>query len=135
MNADNTYLNSLGDKVLVTQWGHGCKGYLFTLPYVVEFALKACIAKRTKRHDFPDITLNKRVFTHDLTELLELADLSYALAEEGVRNPPIRVYWYAVSNWREQSRYETPDEFRAREIFLAVTDKKHGVLRWLSHYW
>ena len=32
MNADNTYLNSLGDKVLITQWGHGCKGYLFTLP-------------------------------------------------------------------------------------------------------
>ena len=32
MNADNTYLNSLGDKVLVTQWGHGCKGYLVALP-------------------------------------------------------------------------------------------------------
>ena len=31
--ADNTYLNSLGDKVLVTQWGHGCKGYLLTLPW------------------------------------------------------------------------------------------------------
>ena len=31
MNADNTYLNSLGDMVLVTQWGHGCKGYLVTL--------------------------------------------------------------------------------------------------------
>ena len=32
MNADSTYLNSLGDKVLLTQWGHGCKGYFFTLP-------------------------------------------------------------------------------------------------------
>ena len=103
--------------------------------YVVEFALKACIAKKTNRYDFPDKVLVRRVFTHDLAELLRIAGLSHPLDEEIVRNPEFQVNWYAVNDWREDSRYETPDEYRARQIFRAVADNKNGVLRWLKHYW
>ena len=111
------------------------EGCYYLSGYVVEFALKACIAKKTNRHDFPDMVLVRRVFTHDLAELLKLAGLSDPHSEEVLHNPEFQVNWYAVNDWREQSRYETPDEDRARQIFRAVADKKNGVLRWLKHYW
>ena len=111
------------------------EGCYYLSGYVVEFALKACIAKKTNRHDFPDMVLVRRVFTHDLAELLKLAGLSHALAEAVDRNPVFRSYWYTVGDWREHSRYETPGEDAAKEIFRAVADQKYGVLRWLKHYW
>ena len=74
-----------------TLLAHGhFEGCYYLSGYVVEFALKACIEKKTKRYDFPDVVLVKRVFTHDLTELLRLADLNYALAEELARDPEFR---------------------------------------------
>ena len=119
-----------------TLLAHGhFEGCYYLSGYVVEFALKACIAKKTKRHDFPDMAVVRKVFTHDLNELLKLADLDYAFADEVKRDPEFRLHWYTVSSWREQSRYETPDEEWAQQIFRAVADKKNGVLRWLRHYW
>ena len=43
--------------------------------YVVECALKACIAKLTKRHDFPDLKATDGSYTHDMTKLLKTAKL------------------------------------------------------------
>src|SRR6266704_2273860 len=41
--------------------------------FAIECALKACIAKKTRRHDFPaDKTYAGKVYTHDLNELLKL---------------------------------------------------------------
>jgi hypothetical protein len=38
--------------------------------FAIECALKACIAKQTKRHEFPlDPRYANRVYTHDLGEL------------------------------------------------------------------
>lgn len=111
------------------------EGCYYLSGYVVEFALKACIAKMTKRHDFPDLTVVRRVFTHDLNILLKEAGLSDALNEEIERNPEFELIWYTVNDWREQSRYESPDEYQAKQIFRAVADKKIGVLRWLRRYW
>ena len=38
--------------------------------FAVEAALKACIAKATRRHEFPDKDRASTVFTHDLVRLL-----------------------------------------------------------------
>ena len=38
--------------------------------YVVECALKACVAQKTREHDFPDKEA-RRYYTHDLKKLLE----------------------------------------------------------------
>ena len=119
-----------------TLLAHGhFEGCYYLSGYVVEFALKACIAKKTRRHDFPDMVLVRRVFTHDLTELLTLSKLDSALEQEMGRNPEFRLNWYTVREWREQSRYQTPTEELARQIFRAVADSKNGVLRWLKQFW
>ena len=119
-----------------TLLAHGhFEGCYYLSGYVVEFALKACIAKMTKRYDFPDRLLCRGVFTHDFAELLALTNLDSAHKKEMGRSPEFRLNWYTVIKWREQSRYETPDEDRAKQIFGAVADNKNGVLRWLRQYW
>jgi HEPN domain-containing protein len=43
--------------------------------YAVECALKACIAKDTRRHQFPDKTKVDRSYSHVLLQLIKVAGL------------------------------------------------------------
>jgi hypothetical protein len=49
----------------------------------VECALKACIAKQTQRHDFPDPEFVKGLFVHKPKDLLPKGKLTQARAMEG----------------------------------------------------
>ena len=51
----------------------------YLVGYVVECALKACMAKQMPRHDFPDRSKSKQWYTHELKDLLEIADLQVKL--------------------------------------------------------
>jgi len=54
----------------------GCfDGAFYLMGYVVECALKACIAKQTKEYDFPDRKTVNASYTHDLEDLLGVAGL------------------------------------------------------------
>ena len=44
-------------------------GAYYLLGYSVECALKACIAKQTKKHDFPDKEVVKKSYVHNLVKL------------------------------------------------------------------
>jgi hypothetical protein len=68
-------------------------------------ALKACIAKLTKRHDFPDKGMLQGAYTHDLTQLLKMAKLERARDTELERDADFKVNWNVVKEWGEQSRY------------------------------
>jgi hypothetical protein len=51
--------------------------------FVIECALKACIAKKTRRHDFPaDRSYATSVYSHDLTQLLKVAGLEAELERD-----------------------------------------------------
>ncbi len=54
--------------------------------YCVECALKACIAKATKRHDFPDKRKADASYTHSFKELLKVAGLVKSQTEEARRD-------------------------------------------------
>ena len=43
--------------------------------YSIECALKACVAKLVKRHDFPEKGFANDAFTHDLEKLIRLTGL------------------------------------------------------------
>jgi len=43
------------------------EGAYYLCGYVVECGLKACIAKQTRRYDFPDKKTVDESYTHDLT--------------------------------------------------------------------
>jgi HEPN domain-containing protein len=65
------------------------EGSYYLSGYVVECALKACIAKKTQRHDFPDKALTNSSYSHELTTLLRCADLDALLELEFSKRPQL----------------------------------------------
>lgn len=110
-------------------------GAYYLCGYAVECTLKSCIARRTKVYDFPDKRIVNDSYTHNLNQLVRVAGLQPALDLEMRRDANFGVNWAIVKDWNEDSRYERHDEASAKGLYLAVSDKKHGVLRWLKHHW
>jgi HEPN domain-containing protein len=57
-------------------------GAYYLAGYAVECALKACIAQRTRRYDFPDRKRGQDSHTHNLSQLVGVAQLQLALNNE-----------------------------------------------------
>ncbi|MGC1374290.1 MAG: hypothetical protein WA824_19290 [Candidatus Sulfotelmatobacter sp.] len=86
----------------------------------VECALKACIAKNTKRHDFPPSpNAIKDIYTHDLVKLLGAAKLQVALDAERRKNVPFSTKWDVVKDWNINSRYALRG-LNAEDLYRAV---------------
>ncbi len=63
------------------------------------------------------------------------AGLRRALDEDLEKDSDLEVNWALVKDWNEKSRYEKNTETKAQNLYDAITDKKHGVLQWLSRRW
>lgn len=103
--------------------------------YAVECALKACIAKATQRHDFPDRKRVDASHTHSLKELVRVANLEAVRTSAVAQDRTFGNNWDVVQGWSEQSRYLRIDSGKARELIVAISDRKHGVMKWLTQYW
>ena len=110
-------------------------GAYYLAGYVVECALKACISKETRRHDFPDKQRALDSWQHSLTKLVATAGLQTALDLEIGADNRFEANWNVVKDWSEQSRYDQTDQRKAEALIQAVSDKSHGVLRWLKQHW
>jgi HEPN domain-containing protein len=62
--------------------GGNYDGAYYLSGYAIECALKACIAKKTKRYDFPDKRRANDSYTHSLTQLVRVAELQSDLDQE-----------------------------------------------------
>src|SRR6266571_4529244 len=80
-------------------------GAYYLAGYAVECALKACIAKRTRRHEFPDKKRVDSSYSHDLWSLLKVAALEDAYDEHSQVDDIFEKHWATVESWSEQSRY------------------------------
>src|SRR5207237_9347522 len=78
------------------------EGAFYLAGYAVECALKACVAKKTKRYEFPPKTAD-RLCTHDLAALVALTGLKPDLAAEMDRATEIRQTWAIDRRWKELS--------------------------------
>ncbi len=110
-------------------------GAYYLAGYAVECALKACIAKLTRRHDFPDKKTVQESYTHDLTVLVRLAGLKLDLELEMNSDTQFKQNWTIVKDWSEESRYEKHAKLIARDFLQAITNKNHGVMRWIRRFW
>lgn len=112
-------------------------GAYYLAGYAVECALKACIAKRTNQHDFPDKATAVDSYTHNLNRLIEVAGLKLALqlATTPAANPTLGRNVQRTKDWSETTRYELKTEPEARSLYHAVTDPTDGVLAWIRNYW
>jgi hypothetical protein len=111
-------------------------GAYYLLGYAIECAIKACIARQTKRYEFPNKNRMKDCYNHNLETLIKAAGLSLSLATELKNNSAFQVNWSVVKDWSEEFRYEhTIANLKAKDLYSAITDRKNGVLQWLKKYW
>ena len=110
-------------------------GAYYLAGYAVECALKACIAKRTREHDFPEKRLVNDSHTHDLDKLLQLARLKDELDVVAQADPSMRSILETVQDWSETSRYENKSTQDAVALLKAIEDQEGGLLPWIRLRW
>ena len=117
------------------------EGAYYLAGYAVECALKACIAKRTQEHDFPDKKLADKTYTHDLERLIDAAELSNSFKKDKTSNSRLDMEGEYVRRWSEQCRYEllagSEDDRRkaAWLMIFSVESVGGGVLPWIRQFW
>jgi HEPN domain-containing protein len=110
-------------------------GAYYLAGYAVECALKACIAKRTREHDFPEKKLVNDSHTHDLEKLLTVAELKGELDAAVQADPMMEESRTTVQEWSETSRYEKKTVREATRLLKAIEDREGGLLPWIMQRW
>ena len=110
------------------------QGSYYLAGYAVECAFKACIAKQTKRYQFPpDKAYAEKTYSHKLNDLMKLAGLEQDLDKSIKASPAFAANWNTVKDWTEQSRYKTSG-LNGKSMYNAVVGKD-GVLPWIKLRW
>jgi hypothetical protein len=111
-------------------------GAYYLAGYAVECGLKACIiASLMKTDEFPEKRFSEQCWTHNLAQLVGLAGLKAALDAAMAADPDLDSCWRIVKVWNESSRYARTTRAKAFGLYRAITDPKHGVLRWIKSHW
>lgn len=111
-------------------------GAYYLAGYTVECALKACIAKRTREHDFPPPPNAVRdYYSHDLADLRKTAGLDARLRVEAPQGSDLDRNWGIVLLWKSDSRYRMIALQDAQDLYNAISDLTGGVLAWLQQSW
>lgn len=119
-------------RVLMRSGNSEAAYYLIGL--AVECAVKACIAKNTRRYDFPpNQSAIKDIYTHDLAKLIRAAKLEAALDTDRESNIRFKNKWDVLKDWKMNSRYATSG-LNARDLCQAVAGR-NGVMQWLRQRW
>jgi HEPN domain-containing protein len=114
--------------------GGNTEGAYYLTGLAVECALKAAIARKTRRHDFPPKPkVVYGVYDHDLNKLLVAAGLDAVLDKAAAANPILQANWALVKDWTIESRY-LASGLNGYELYRAVTGR-NGVLGWLRQHW
>ena len=110
-------------------------GAYYLAGYGVECALKACIAKQTERHEFPDKKKALQSYSHDLRSLAQVAGLGDGFSERSRRDSEFEQNWKTAQSWTEESRYQRHSRESAEEMFEAAAHKVYGVIPWIKAHW
>ena len=110
------------------------EGAYYLTGLAVKCALKAAIARRTQRHEFPPKpTVVRGIYDHDLNTLLKAAGLEKALEATAVGNAALKQNWVLVKDWTVESRYVTTG--LDGEVMYRAATGRNGVLAWLRQHW
>jgi hypothetical protein len=111
------------------------EGAYYLAGYAIECALKACIARRTREHDFPEKGSGK-YYSHDLEDLIGFARLKTELEQSLQGDPTMDANWTIIQAWSEESRYTAGRTVQqATDLINAVENQTGGLLPWLRQRW
>jgi HEPN domain-containing protein len=103
--------------------------------YSIELALKACVAKQISANTIPEKSLITRVYTHDIGALVGLASLKAKFDGQKKADSIFAANWGICSEWSPDSRYRDKSATETTYLLVAISDKLHGVLPWITNYW
>ena len=110
-------------------------GAYYLAGYCVECALKACIAKKTQRYDFPNKVTANASWSHSPTDLVRVAGIQSSLDAERKFDKQFDANWGVVKDWGPDSRYGNLNQKQAEGLIEAISNRRHGVLKWLRRHW
>jgi HEPN domain-containing protein len=112
-------------------------GAYYLAGYAVECGLKACIMVHvdTSGAIFQDKKFSEKCWTHDLEDLLALANLTPTLDADATANAALSVNWTTAKVWSETSRYLQKTQLQAQAMYDAVANNPDGVLAWIRLRW
>lgn len=113
----------------------GYSGACYLAGYAVECGLKAIIARSFRVDVIPDRAFVQKVYSHDLSALLTLANLKEELERRSAASGNFQASWSFVSRWSETSRYEIIDEFASELMLTSVGSERDGIIPWLKERW
>lgn len=120
-------------KVLMDQRKYD--GAYYLAGHAIECALKARIAKATRRHEFPDKKFATKCFTHNVEDLLNVSGLAAQLRKDASADPNLAANWLIVKDWNEESRYKRSTRVECLALYGAIINHTHGILPWLKRHW
>jgi hypothetical protein len=53
---------------------------------------------------------------------------------QGRSDPSFDANWGVVKDWSEQARYQVFSMAEEANIYSAISDRQHGVLRWIKRF-
>jgi len=102
----------------------------------IECALKACLARAVKEHDYPDKKFVNDMYQHNLQKLMGLdAALLAALEADMALDPELGANWKTVQDWDDEKRYDIVDEQEAMGLYDGATEAVSGVMPWIRGRW
>ena len=111
-------------------------GAYYLAGYCIECGIKSCIAKQTKRHEFPNKELANKAWSHDLENLIGIAGLTRELQLEMKNNSALQLNWAIVKDWNEASRYDINiSKSQAKDFYSACSARTDGILSWVKKRW
>jgi HEPN domain-containing protein len=116
---------------LLLAHGHPSGAY-YLAGYAIECALKAVIAAGFRANEIPDKSRVNSIYTHNLKDLLNLADLKGPLEDDMNENSELRESWATISKWSEHARYQVWTSDAAAIMLEAVGAADKGLLPWLQ---
>ena len=115
---------------------HEYSGAYYLAGYAIECALKACIAKKVQRHDFPDRQQKGNdPYIHDLVQLTSLAGLKESTRQLSDSDSEFQKNWAVTILWSEQSRYRVFEKKESERLIDAIIERRHGVMPWVKKHW
>ena len=111
-------------------------GAYYLTGLAVECALKACLARAVREHDYPDRKFVNGMYQHNLQNLIGLdAALLDDLKINMTLDPNLEANWKTVRDWDDEKRYDIVEEQEANALFKATVDPASGVMTWIRGKW
>lgn len=110
-------------------------GAYYLTGLAVECALKACLARAVKEHDYPDKRFVNGMYQHNLQNLIGLDALLTALQADTANDSRLEANWNTVKDWDDEKRYDVVDGQEAKGLYEATTEMGSGVLPWIRGRW